>query len=118
MALHDQLVSALVDDTGRLSISNLEVDSFLSSIDRWSQLAPKILQETLKDTSIPFIQLQQTTVPYQLVGVISPWNFPLLLSTIDAIPALLAGCAVIIKRAAASTVMLSIPIIFDMLNFI
>ena len=32
-----------------------------------------------------------------MVGVISPWNFPLLLSTIDTIPALLAGCAVIVK---------------------
>jgi acyl-CoA reductase-like NAD-dependent aldehyde dehydrogenase len=36
-------------------------------------------------------------VPYALVGVISPWNFPLTLAMIDAIPALLAGCAVIIK---------------------
>jgi acyl-CoA reductase-like NAD-dependent aldehyde dehydrogenase len=32
-----------------------------------------------------------------LLGVISPWNFPLLLSFIDAVPALLAGCAAIIK---------------------
>ena len=36
-------------------------------------------------------------VPYALVGVISPWNFPLTLSLIDAIPALLAGCAVLVK---------------------
>jgi acyl-CoA reductase-like NAD-dependent aldehyde dehydrogenase len=31
------------------------------------------------------------------VGIISPWNFPLLLSTIDLIPALLAGCAAVVK---------------------
>ena len=35
--------------------------------------------------------------PYPVVGVISPWNFPLILSLGDAIPALLAGCAVVIK---------------------
>lgn len=35
--------------------------------------------------------------PYVQVAVISPWNFPLLLALIDAIPALLAGCAVAIK---------------------
>jgi acyl-CoA reductase-like NAD-dependent aldehyde dehydrogenase len=35
--------------------------------------------------------------PYPVVGVISPWNFPLLLSLGDAIPALIAGCAVVIK---------------------
>ncbi|MEH2257908.1 aldehyde dehydrogenase family protein [Nostoc sp.] len=93
----DRLTEALVNDTGRLSTSVLEIDSFLSSINRWCRLAPELLQESAKNTAIPFIALQQTSVPYPLVGVISPWNFPLLLSTIDTIPALLAGCAVIVK---------------------
>ena len=92
-----RLTEALVNDTGRLSISELEIDSFLSSIDRWCKLAPELLRESEKNTAIPFIKLQQTFVPYSLVGVISPWNLPLLLSTIDTIPALLAGCAVIVK---------------------
>src|SRR5829696_6925808 len=35
--------------------------------------------------------------PYPVVGVISPWNFPLILSLGDAIPALVAGAAVVIK---------------------
>jgi succinate-semialdehyde dehydrogenase / glutarate-semialdehyde dehydrogenase len=126
LALRDELVSALVGDTGRLSISQLEVDSFLNSINRWCQLAPKILQESTQDTSIPFIELQQTTVPYQLVGVISPWNFPLLLSTIDAIPALLAGCAVIIKPSEIAprfvtplmTAVNNVPILQDILTFV
>lgn len=93
----DRLTEALVSDTGRLSISVLEIDSFLSGIDRWCKLTPELLQESTKQTSIPFIDLQQTSVPYPLVGVISPWNFPLLLSTIDTVPALLAGCAVMVK---------------------
>jgi succinate-semialdehyde dehydrogenase / glutarate-semialdehyde dehydrogenase len=97
LSQRDRLREALVNDTGRLSISVLEIDSFLSGIDRWCKLAPELLQESQKDTAIPFIQIQQTSVPYPLVGVISPWNFPLLLSTIDTIPALLAGCAVIVK---------------------
>jgi succinate-semialdehyde dehydrogenase / glutarate-semialdehyde dehydrogenase len=122
----DRLTEDLVNDTGRLSISVLEIDSFLSGIDRWCKLAPELLQESEKDTSIPFIHLQQTAVPYPLVGVISPWNFPLLLSTIDTIPALLAGCAVIVKpseiaprfigplMAAISTV----PHLRDVLTFV
>jgi succinate-semialdehyde dehydrogenase / glutarate-semialdehyde dehydrogenase len=56
-----------------------------------------LLQGEERNTAIPFIRIQQTAVPYALVGVISPWNFPLLLSTIDTIPALLAGCAVVVK---------------------
>jgi len=94
----DELTKALVTDTGRLSVSLLEFDSFISGIDRWCRLAPELLaKEDEKATAIPFIRLQQEFVPYPLVGVISPWNFPLLLSTIDTIPALLAGCAVIVK---------------------
>ena len=35
--------------------------------------------------------------PHPVVGIISPWNFPLILSVGDAIPALQAGCAVVVK---------------------
>ncbi|MFA9399471.1 MAG: aldehyde dehydrogenase family protein [Acidobacteriota bacterium] len=35
--------------------------------------------------------------PHQVVGLISPWNFPLILSIGDAIPALMAGAAVVLK---------------------
>ncbi|MDJ0520170.1 MAG: aldehyde dehydrogenase family protein [Trichodesmium sp. MO_231.B1] len=96
----EKLTQALVNDTGRLRESRIEIDSVINSIDRWCNLAPDLLTtgET-KITKIPFIQLQNQLVPYQLVGIISPWNFPLLLSLIDAIPALLAGCAVIVKAS-------------------
>ncbi|OUL22307.1 aldehyde dehydrogenase family protein [Nostoc sp. 106C] len=122
----DRLTEALVNDTGRLSISEMEIDSFISSIDRWCRLAPELLQESAKNTAIPFIALQQTAVPYSLVGVISPWNFPLLLSTIDAIPALLAGCAVVVKPseiaprfvAPLMTALNAVPKLRDVFTFI
>ncbi|NEQ77798.1 MAG: aldehyde dehydrogenase family protein [Okeania sp. SIO2C9] len=94
----EKLTQALVNDTGRLIESRLEIDSVANSIDRWCKLAPQLLStESTKTTTIPFIQLQNQFSPYPLVGIISPWNFPLLLSLIDAIPALIAGCAVAIK---------------------
>ncbi|MEH2000870.1 MAG: aldehyde dehydrogenase family protein [Nostoc sp.] len=122
----DRLTEALVNDTGRLSVSVLEIDSFLSSIDRWCKLAPELLQESAKNTTIPFIALQQTSVPYPLVGIISPWNFPLLLSTIDTIPALLAGCAVIVKPSEIAprfvapmiTALNAVPRLHDVLTFV
>jgi len=122
----DRLTEALVNDTGRLSTSVLEIDSFLSSIDRWCRLAPELLQESTKNTAIPFIALQQTSVPYPLVGVISPWNFPLLLATIDTIPALLAGCAVIVKPSEIAprfvapliTALNAVPKLHDVLTFV
>ena len=98
LARKTDLVEAIATDTGRISESVLEVDSLLSGIDRWCQLAPELLaDDPPKTAAIPFIQIQPQSVPYALVGVISPWNFPLLLSTIDTIPALLAGCAVVVK---------------------
>ncbi|MDB9486287.1 aldehyde dehydrogenase family protein [Dolichospermum circinale CS-537/01] len=121
-----QLTEALVSDTGRLSTSIMEIDSFIANIDKWCNLAPQLLQSTAKNTSIPFISLQQTAVPYPLVGVISPWNFPLSLSTIDTIPALLAGCAVIVKPseitprfvAPLMTTVNNIPQLREVLNFL
>ena len=92
-----ELVKALAVDTGRLSESMVEVKSLVSSIDRWCSLAPELLQSESKTTAVPFVIIERQLVPYPLVGVISPWNFPLLLSAIDTIPALLAGCAVVIK---------------------
>jgi succinate-semialdehyde dehydrogenase / glutarate-semialdehyde dehydrogenase len=98
IARHRQdLRTALVKDTGRLAVSELEIDSFLTSIDRWCALAPELLSSSTKTAAIPFIRIQQGFAPYPLVGIISPWNFPLLLATLDTIPALLAGCAAIVK---------------------
>ncbi|KAF3890686.1 MULTISPECIES: aldehyde dehydrogenase family protein [Nostocales] len=122
----EKLTEALVNDTGRVSISVMEIDSFVSSIDRWCKVAPELLQESQKNTAIPFIELKQTAVPYPLVGVISPWNFPLLLSTIDTIPALLAGCAVIVKPSEIAprfvapllAALNNVPKLRDVLNFV
>lgn len=42
-------------------------------------------------------RLEVVQRPHQLVGVISPWNFPLALPMMDIVPALLAGAAVLVK---------------------
>ena len=47
--------------------------------------------------TLPDVTLWRQLDPYPLVGVVGPWNFPLLLSFVAAIPALVAGCAAIIK---------------------
>lgn len=96
---HQQsILEQLVIDTGRRRISQIEFDGVLSAIDRWSRLAPELLAAPeWMPTSLPSVQYKTQFVPYELVGAISPWNFPLTLSLIDALPALFAGCSVIIK---------------------
>ena len=97
-AQHDELFSALTTDTGRAAESEMEINAVIAGLERWCGMAPELLAPAArKTTAIPFLEVGAQPVPYPLALVISPWNFPLLLSCIDAIPALLAGCAVIVK---------------------
>lgn len=96
----EALTAALVADTGRAAISKIEVDAMVRTLERWANSAPRIIEAAERGgcpTAIPTVTTSMRLVPYPLVGVISPWNFPLTLALIDAIPALAAGSAVIIK---------------------
>lgn len=95
---HDAIAERLSVDTGRQKIAGREVDGAIGAIHRWSAQAPHLLPEGWTDGRMnPAIRHAPQFVPYSLIGVISPWNFPLTLSMIDTIPALLAGCTVMIK---------------------
>jgi acyl-CoA reductase-like NAD-dependent aldehyde dehydrogenase len=95
---HGEMIDALIADTGRKHETLLEASLLASSIERWCNHARQFFAPSAaRPSSVPFIEVHQGLQPFQLVGVISPWNFPLLLSIIDAIPALLAGCTVIVK---------------------
>ncbi len=94
----EAFVAALFRDTGRLIESRLEFDAAIATIERWAADGPGLLAEPEPvPSNIPFIESRQFATPYALVGVISPWNFPLLLALIDAVPALMAGSAVLVK---------------------
>ena len=93
-----EIAAALAVDTGRHLIATAEATSVLGMIDHWTKQAPQLAQEEeFPSASQPTISYRSQYVPYPLVGVISPWNFPVSLCFIDAIPALLAGCAVFVK---------------------
>jgi acyl-CoA reductase-like NAD-dependent aldehyde dehydrogenase len=96
----DAIADALTTDTGRRAISVIEVDGAVRMVDRWANAAPGLIAKAAlepRPSATPGIVVSTGLVPYPLVGVISPWNFPLTLALIDAIPALAAGCAVIVK---------------------
>ncbi|MBB6228739.1 acyl-CoA reductase-like NAD-dependent aldehyde dehydrogenase [Polymorphobacter multimanifer] len=96
----DAIVAALEADTGRRHISRVEVMGVKGMIARWQRDAGPLIagvEETLTPTALPGVMAATRLHPYPLVGIISPWNFPLTLAMIDAVPALAAGCAVMIK---------------------
>lgn len=92
------LAAALEADTGRRRIAALEIDGVIGAIHGWLAQAPHLLPTGWQEgRSNPALRHTAQFVPYPLVGVISPWNFPLTLSMIDTVPALLAGCTVLLK---------------------
>lgn len=94
----DALAAALERDTGRRAIANQEVSGVIASLTSWAEHAPNLLSaEWTQGRAMPNLRHKPQFVPYALTGVISPWNFPLTLSMIDTIPALLAGCSVLLK---------------------
>lgn len=131
-ALHDkqsEITDALIIDTGRRGISIMEVSGVIQSIDRWIKIADCHQEDNLRagnKTALPSVTYGSQLCPYNLVGIISPWNFPCTLSMIDAIPALLAGCAVIIKPSEVTPRFIEplleaiqlIPVLSDVLHFI
>jgi acyl-CoA reductase-like NAD-dependent aldehyde dehydrogenase len=98
LADSDSVVNALATDTGRYLVSVVEVQSLASIVDRWCDMAPELLSDCgERPSATDGVDVRNQLIPYGLIGVISPWNFPFLLSMLDSIPALIAGCAVLVK---------------------
>lgn len=87
-------------DTGGCHTSYLQGFITCGNVAGWLEDAPRAfaaLEWDTMSTSMPSVRVQSQVVAYPLVGVISPWNAPLMLALLDAIPALFAGCAVLLK---------------------
>lgn len=87
-------------DTGGCHTSYLQGFITMGNIGGWLKDAPAAFEALKWDgmsTSMPGVAIESQVVPYPLVGVISPWNAPLMLALLDAVPALFAGSAVLLK---------------------
>ncbi len=75
-----------------------EVLSILATCSYYAPRAHKLLAPKRRGGSLPLItKTWDYHHPHGVVGIISPWNYPLTLTMMDALPALLAGNAVILK---------------------
>lgn len=96
-------------DLVQLESSKARLDALYEVLDvantarYYGHRAPGQLAADSRRGGVPF--LTRTYVEYPpvgVVGVISPWNYPLTLSVGDAIPALLAGNTVLLTPASAT----------------
>src|SRR5919198_554083 len=98
----DRVVQTIVDETGKTyeDASIVELAYGAGALGFWAKHASDYLADEKIRTSNPFVLGRKLVVRYRPVGVagvIGPWNYPLTNSFGDAVPALAAGNAVLLK---------------------
>ncbi|BBY57236.1 aldehyde dehydrogenase family protein [Mycolicibacterium sarraceniae] len=97
----DHLTGVLMSESGKSrNDASLEPVAIADSIKYWAGNAEAFLADAHpKPHTVIYKVKKLTTVyrPYQLVGIIEPWNFPLAMLALDVVPALAAGAAVLLK---------------------
>ncbi|WP_181063320.1 aldehyde dehydrogenase family protein [Nocardia nova] len=102
----DRIVGLLAAEVGKpLVEARIEFTAPIELIKYLTGEAKRMVRTERPRSANTLGSLKSVTVahrPYPVVGVITPWNFPLGLALCDAIPALLAGAAVVVKPAPAT----------------
>src|SRR6185312_11036018 len=98
----DRVAQTIVDETGKTyeDASVVEIAYGAGALGFWAKHAADYLADEKVRTSNPFVLGRKLTVRYApvgVVGVIGPWNYPMTNSFGDAVPALAAGNAVLLK---------------------
>jgi succinate-semialdehyde dehydrogenase/glutarate-semialdehyde dehydrogenase len=93
------LLDVIQTETGKARLDAFEEVLDVAGTARYyAKRAPNLLEPTPREGAVPVAtSVEEHRHPLGVVGVISPWNFPLALSISDAIPAWLAGNAVVFK---------------------
>ena len=78
---------------------NIDVKSAVENIRYNAGWATKLGGETLSPSSPNSLLSYTLREPVGVVGLITPWNFPLTMATNKLAPALAAGCTVVLKPA-------------------
>ncbi|MFM6974874.1 MAG: succinic semialdehyde dehydrogenase [Agromyces sp.] len=107
----EEFIEVIRQETGKTRGQALEEVAIAASATRYNALSARtVLRGRSRRAGLPF--LTRTSVRYQpkgVVGVITPWNYPLSLAALDVIAALAAGNGVVQKadnQGAASVLAL------------
>jgi len=96
----ERLADVLTGETGkpRADAYGVELIYVCDAISFWAKNAERFLRdERVTPHLLKNKAAYSTHTPVGVVGLIGPWNFPFVLTIGDALPALMAGNAVIIK---------------------
>ena len=96
----DSLIEVICNDTGKPRIEVLagEVSGSCEALTFYARHARRLLgSRRERRHPLESVKLVRSYGPMGVVGAITPWNFPLLLSVAPTVQALMAGNAVVLK---------------------
>ena len=98
----DRVIETIVAETGKTheDAQLAEIAYAANAFGFWAKHAPRYLADEKVRSANPFVAGRKLVVRYAplgVIGIIGPWNYPLTNSFGDAIPALAAGNAVVLK---------------------
>lgn len=98
----DKLADILTAETGRprAEVFGAELFYLCDAIGSWAKKSAAYLRPEKIRPHFPLMKFKKVVSTYEprgVIGIISPWNFPLTMTLGEAIPALMAGNAVVVK---------------------
>ena len=97
----DEIEALLIKETGKSATDAAqEVPLLIMILSYYIKTMEKALAPETRPPSLPFLAIKKITIYYRprpVVGIIAPWNYPVANALMDAIGALAAGCAVLLK---------------------
>ncbi len=113
----DQVLDLTQVETGKARVHAFEELADIAATARYyARSAPDHLRPRRRQGALPGVtRTVEHSHPRGLVGVVSPWNYPLALAVGDALPALLAGNAVVLKPDAQTpfTALLAVELLTE-----
>jgi succinate-semialdehyde dehydrogenase / glutarate-semialdehyde dehydrogenase len=97
----EELLDLLQVEAGKSRLTAVdEIFDVVINSRHYAIRAAKYLRPHRRKGALPFLtHTMELHQPVGVVGIISPWNYPLALTISDAIPAILAGNCVVLKPA-------------------
>ena len=96
-----RMLDTICSETGKTADDGqVEVTVAAQSFGFWAKMAPKYLADEKLRSRSPLAFGRKVVIRYSpvgVVGVIGPWNYPLVNAFCDCVPALMAGNAVLMK---------------------
>ncbi|MCH9668057.1 MAG: aldehyde dehydrogenase family protein [Actinomycetia bacterium] len=96
-----EIEKLLIDETGKSALDAAqEVPLIIMIASYYIKTMEKALAPESRPASLPFLAVKKITVHYRprpVTGIIAPWNYPVANALMDAIAALAAGSAVLLK---------------------